>query len=73
LIVEGNITNHAPVPRTVPQLRITLHDANQNDVATKNADPPKPKLLPGESAHFVVAFMPASDAAVGVVVTFVPG
>jgi predicted Zn finger-like uncharacterized protein len=73
LIVEGNITNRAAVSRTVPQLHIMLRDANQNEVAAKSADPPKPRLLPGETAHFVIAFMPASDAAVGVVVTFVAG
>ena len=30
-------------------------------------------LLPGETSHFVVAFLPAPDAAVGVLVTFAAG
>jgi predicted Zn finger-like uncharacterized protein len=73
LIVEGDITNKVGVPRPVPKLRVVLRDASQNDVAVKIVDPPKGRLLPGETAHFVVAFLPASDAAVGVVVTFVAG
>lgn len=73
LIVEGDVTDKVGVPRPVPQLRVVLRDANQHEVTVKIVDPPKPRLLPGETAHFVVAFLPASDAAVGVVVTFVPG
>jgi predicted Zn finger-like uncharacterized protein len=73
LIVEGDITDKVGVPRPVPKLRVVLRDGSQHDVAVKIIDPPKPRLLPGETAHFLVAFLPASDAAVGVVVTFVAG
>jgi predicted Zn finger-like uncharacterized protein len=73
LIVEGDITNRTLVPRPVPQLRVVLRDTALKEVAVKIVDPPKPRLLPGETAHFVAAFLPASDAAVGVVVTFVAG
>jgi predicted Zn finger-like uncharacterized protein len=73
LIVEGDIANRVAVPRAVPQLRVALRDAADKEVAVKIIDPPKPRLLPGETAHFVAAFMPANDAAVGVVVTFAPG
>lgn len=73
LIVEGDITDKAGVPRPVPRLRVVLRDGSEHDVAVKIVDPPKPRLLPGETAHFLVAFLPASDAAVGVVVTFVAG
>jgi len=73
LIVEGDITNRLAVPRSVPQLRVVLRDTGLKEVAVKIVDPPKPRLLPGETAHFVAAFLPASDAAVGVVVTFVAG
>jgi len=73
LIVEGDITDRLAIPRAVPRLRVALRDAGQNEIAAKIVDPPKPRLLPGETAHFVVAFLPASDAAVGVVVTFVAG
>jgi hypothetical protein len=73
LIVEGDITDKVGVPRLVPKLRVVLRDASQHDVAVKIVDPPKARLLPGETAHFLVAFLPASDAAVGVVVTFVAG
>jgi predicted Zn finger-like uncharacterized protein len=73
LIVEGDITDKVGVPRTVPKLRVVLRDGSQHDVAVKIVDPPKTRLLPGETAHFLVAFLPASDAAVGVEVTFVAG
>jgi hypothetical protein len=72
LIVEGDIVNRLGVPHPVPQLHVALRDATLKEVAVKTVDPPKPRLLPGEAAHFVVAFMPISDAAVGVVVTFAP-
>ncbi|HUI35473.1 MAG TPA: DUF3426 domain-containing protein [Stellaceae bacterium] len=73
VIVEGEITDKVAIPRPVPKLRVVLRDASQHDVAVKIVDPPKPRLLPGETAHFVVAFLPANDAAVGVVVSFVAG
>jgi predicted Zn finger-like uncharacterized protein len=73
LIVEGDVANRLPVPRSVPQLRVALRDANQKELTFKVIPPPRDRLLPGETAHFVVAFLPASDAAVGVVVTFTAG
>jgi predicted Zn finger-like uncharacterized protein len=73
VIVEGDITNKTGIPRPVPQLRVVLRDASEKDVAVKIVDPPKPRLLPGETGHFVIAFMPASDAAVKVDVYFAPG
>jgi predicted Zn finger-like uncharacterized protein len=71
VIVEGEIVDKVGVPRPVPKLRVVLRDASQHDVAVKIVDPPKTRLLPGEKVHFLVAFLPASDAAVGVIVTFV--
>jgi hypothetical protein len=38
----------------------------------KIIDPPRERLLPGETSRFVVGFLPAPDGAAGVVVTFVP-
>jgi predicted Zn finger-like uncharacterized protein len=73
LIVEGDITNRVAVPRDVPHLRVALRDGSQKEITFKIIPPPRERLLPGETAHFVAAFLPASDAAVGVVVTFVPG
>jgi len=73
IIVEGDVTNRLDLPRPIPELRVALRDAAQKEVAVKVVDPPKPRLLPGETAHFVAAFMPVSDAAVGVVVTFTAG
>ena len=73
LIVEGDITNRIGLPRTVPHLRVALRDANQHELVFKIVDPPRDRLLPGETSHFVVGFLPAPDAAIGVVVTFSAG
>jgi predicted Zn finger-like uncharacterized protein len=70
LIVEGDITNRVGVPHEVPHLRVALRDANRHELIFKIVDPPREKLLPGETSHFVVGFLPAPDAAVGVIVTF---
>ncbi|HTQ35364.1 MAG TPA: DUF3426 domain-containing protein [Stellaceae bacterium] len=73
LIVEGDITNKTPVPRNVPHLRVGLRDASKHELVFKIVEPPREKLLPGETSHFTVGFLPAPDAASGVVVTFVGG
>jgi predicted Zn finger-like uncharacterized protein len=70
LIVEGDITNKVGEPRGVPHLRVALRDGNQHELVFKIVDPPRERLLPGETSHFVVGFLPAPDAAAGVVVTF---
>jgi predicted Zn finger-like uncharacterized protein len=73
LIVEGDITNRTALPRTVPHLRVALRDANQHELIFKTVDPPRDRLLPGETSHFVVGFLPAPDAATAVMVTFSAG
>lgn len=73
LIVEGDITNKVGVPRSVPHLRVALRDADKHELVFKIVDPPRDRLLPGETSHFVVGFLPAPDAAIGVVVTFASG
>jgi predicted Zn finger-like uncharacterized protein len=73
LIVEGDITNKVGSPRGVPHLRVALRDANRHELIFKIVDPPRERLLPGETSHFVVGFLPAPDNAVGVVVTFSAG
>jgi predicted Zn finger-like uncharacterized protein len=71
VIVEGTITNRLSMPATVPNLRIVLRDAGQKELAVKVIDPPRDRLLPGETAPFVAAFLPANDAAADAIVTFV--
>lgn len=73
LIVEGDITNKVGTTRAVPHLRVALRDTNQKELVFKIIDPPREKLLPGETSHFVVGFLPAPDAAAGVLVTFSAG
>jgi hypothetical protein len=70
LIVEGDITNKIGAARSVPHLRVALRDGNRHELVFKIVDPPRDRLLPGETSHFVVGFLPAPDAAIGVVVTF---
>jgi predicted Zn finger-like uncharacterized protein len=71
VIVEGTITNRLSIPAMVPNLRIVLRDASQKELAVKVIDPPRDRLLPGETAPFVAAFLPANDAAADAIVTFV--
>jgi predicted Zn finger-like uncharacterized protein len=73
LIVEGDITNKTGTPHNVPHLRVALRDGSQKELVFKIIDPPRERLLPGETSHFVVGFLPAPDAAAGVLVTFVAG
>lgn len=70
LIVEGDVSNKTGVPRNVPRLRVALRDGGQKELVFKVIEPPRERLLPGETSHFVVGFLPAPDGAVGVVVTF---
>jgi predicted Zn finger-like uncharacterized protein len=73
LIVEGDVSNKTGVPRSVPRLRVALRDGGQKELVFKVVEPPRERLLPGETSHFVVAFLPAPDGASGVVVTFAAG
>ncbi len=73
IIVEGDITNRTNMMRTLPNLRVALRDANNHELIFKIVNPPRERLLPGETSHFVVGFLPAPDAANGVVVTFSAG
>ena len=70
LIVEGDVSNKTGVPRNVPRLRVALRDGSQKELVFKVIEPPRERLLPGETSHFVVAFLPAPDGAVNVMVTF---
>src|SRR5262249_43640501 len=71
LIVEGDISNKTGTPRSVPRLRVALRDGGQKELVFKVIEPPRERLLPGETSHFVAGFLPAPDGASGVVVTFV--
>ncbi len=73
LIIEGDITNTAATPRSVPRLRVALRDANQREIEFTIVDPPVGRLLPGEVVHFKTPFPRPNDAASGVAVTFAAG
>jgi predicted Zn finger-like uncharacterized protein len=72
LVIAGEIENKSDIPRDVPRLRVVLRDDAQKPVQSKTVAPPKPRLLPGEVAHFKTPFAHPNDAATGVVVTFAP-
>jgi predicted Zn finger-like uncharacterized protein len=72
LVIAGEIENKSSVAREVPRLRVVLRDAAQKAVQFKTIAPPKPRLQPGEVAHFKTPFEHPNDAATGVVVTFAP-
>jgi hypothetical protein len=70
LTVEGEIANPGGAARLVPKLRVAVRDSDKHELTVKLVDPPKPRLSPGESAHFTVEIAPAGEQAVGVAVTF---
>jgi predicted Zn finger-like uncharacterized protein len=70
LMINGAIANLGSAARDVPRLRVALQDAAGKEVQFETVDPPKPRLQPGEVAHFETPFAHPPDAAAGVVVTF---
>jgi predicted Zn finger-like uncharacterized protein len=72
LIIEGDITNIGKTARDIPRLRVALRDAGEKEVEFRIVDPPQRRLSPGAIAHFKTPFEHPNDAAIGVVVTFVP-
>ena len=47
LVIDGDITNGANVPRQLPRLRVALRDGNKEEVGFKEVDPPAAQLAPG--------------------------
>lgn len=72
LMIDGEIANLGGAPQDVPRLRVALQDAADKEVQFEIVEPPKPRLQPGEVAHFATPFKHPDDAATGVVVTFAP-
>lgn len=70
LVIEGDVTNSGKLAHEVPRLRLSLRDAAQKEVQYKIITPPKPRLGPGEVAHFKAPFEKPSSAATDVEVTF---
>jgi hypothetical protein len=56
--------------QVVPRLRVTLHDAKNNTVASWTFAPDQASLPPGGSESFETSMAQPSDLASGVVVTF---
>jgi tetratricopeptide (TPR) repeat protein len=71
LIIEGEIANAGSTLRHVPRLRVGLRDRADKEVQFKIIDPPKPQLLPGETARFKTSFDNPDASATGVVASFV--
>ena len=71
LVIVGEIHNAASDSRIVPKIRVSLRDANNNDLATQVLDPPTEHLSSGARATFSTQF-PDTAQATGVDVTFLP-
>jgi len=70
LVISGQIVNSSSVLQVVPRLRVTLHDAKNNTVASWTFAPDQASLPPGGSEPFETSMAQPSDLASGVVVTF---
>lgn len=70
LVISGQIVNSSSVAQVVPRLRVTLHDAKDNTVASWTFAPDQASLPPGGSESFETSMAQPSDLASGVVVTF---
>jgi predicted Zn finger-like uncharacterized protein len=70
LVISGQIVNSSTVLQIVPLLRVTLHDAKNNPVASWTFSPDQASLPPGGSENFETSMAQPSDLASGVVVTF---
>ena len=73
LIIKGEIRNTSEVERKVPALKIALRNEQKKEIQSKIVDPPKARLLPGQSERFATPFAHPSRGATGVVVTFAHG
>ncbi len=72
LVISGQIVNSSSALQVVPRLRVTLHDAKNNTVASWTFSPDQASLPPGGSESFETSMAQPSDLASGVVVTFEP-
>ncbi|HXP13231.1 MAG TPA: DUF3426 domain-containing protein [Stellaceae bacterium] len=72
LVISGQIVNSSSALQVVPRLRVTLHDAKDNTVASWTFAPDQASLPPGGSESFETSMAQPSDLASGVVVTFEP-
>jgi predicted Zn finger-like uncharacterized protein len=70
LVISGRIVNSSSVLQVVPTLRVTLHDAKNNTVASWTFSPDQASLPPGGSEPFETSMAQPSELASGVVVTF---
>jgi predicted Zn finger-like uncharacterized protein len=70
LVISGQIVNSSSALQVVPRLRVTLHDAKNNTVASWTFSPDQASLPPGGSESFETSMAQPSDLASGVVVTF---
>jgi len=70
LVISGQIVNSSSALQVVPRLRVTLHDAKNNTVASWTFSPDQASLPPGGSEGFETSMAQPSDLASGVVVTF---
>ena len=70
LVISGQIVNSSGALQVVPRLRVTLHDAKNNTVASWTFAPDQASLPAGGTVSFETSMAQPSELASGVVVTF---
>jgi predicted Zn finger-like uncharacterized protein len=71
LAIDGEVVNVSSVARDVPKLRIALRDNNDHDLQSWTISITNQRLLPGASVPFHTTVKQPSQAATGVIVSFV--
>jgi predicted Zn finger-like uncharacterized protein len=72
LAIDGQIANISGVTRPVPQLRVALRDANNNELKSWMVSVTNQPLAPGATVPFHTSIDQPPDGATGVVVSFAP-
>lgn len=73
LIIQAEVVNVSDIARSVPKLKVTLEDSNKHELQSWAFTVTDERLLPGASVPFRTSIAQPSDAATGVVLTFVNG
>ena len=73
LAIDGQVANISGVPHQVPQLRVALRDAGNNELKSWMVSVTDQPLAPGATVPFHTIIQNPPDGATGVIVSFGPG
>jgi predicted Zn finger-like uncharacterized protein len=73
LSIDGQVANISSATRPVPQLRVALRDANNNELKSWTLSVTDQPLAPGASVPFHTSIQNPPDGATGVIVSFSSG